>query len=82
MYRMLTVAIAIAFTAGCASVENGTQTANSPDSNLVCKKLKDIGSKIPTRRCATKEQWEAAEAATEEAIEKIQRDSANRAVQN
>ncbi|NVJ60513.1 MAG: hypothetical protein HWE27_08985 [Gammaproteobacteria bacterium] len=58
MYKSLVIAAVVAITAGCSSVGDGTQVASLSDSDLVCKKVKKTGTNIPTRMCASKEEWD------------------------
>lgn len=65
--RALAIAVALALTAGSAFAAD----APSPDADkqkVVCKKERPTGSRIPTKVCMTKAEWEAATDAAQEAL--------------
>ena len=58
---------------GCATTtDSGTEmaSASSSDAELICRRVHEVGSRLSSRACKTREEWDQEAAAAQEALER------------
>ncbi len=60
--------------AGCATTSDEMQMASADGegqgSDLICRRIHEVGSRLSTRQCKTREEWDAEAEAAREAMER------------
>lgn len=72
--RLAAASAALAIFSNSVIAEEAKQpTSAAPKEKLICKKVHQLGTLLPKRTCATKEQWDQMEVDGKKAIDQIQR---------
>ena len=58
--------------AGCATANEGTDVAaaEGSDTDVICRRVHEVGSRLNSRRCQTRAEWDAEREAAQEALER------------
>lgn len=72
-------AAALLGASGCASTADETEMAANQDeeADVICRRVHEVGSRVATRRCMSRAEWEAE---AQEARDSLERNSNNRSV--
>jgi predicted outer membrane protein len=81
-FLALAAALSLLGATGCASAPGGPAQMASADGEsasdeVVCRRVHDVGSRLATRTCKTREQWDAE---AEEAQDAMDRNNRNQSV--
>ncbi len=70
----IVIAASIAFLSGCAAQPEGTAVTEADGERVVCRKDREIGSNLGTRRvCKTASEWEAEREEQQEGMRGVDR---------
>ncbi len=58
---------------GCATTEDGAETASADSEAMICRRVESVGSRFAERVCRTRGEWEAEAEANREFLERAGR---------